>query len=133
MSKLHRIITQRQNESFVNTSRRLLKNRNKTFPAVCYFTWKLQLVPNGPRTIAPEENCPPTPILTLTLNQTLTLPGGNLPRGQLSGHRPKYFVNYCSAFIQTFFSRNLLSQQVLRTSVFVNSNVWHFFTYLLTN
>ena len=27
------------------------------------------------RTIAPEENCPPTLILTLTLNQTLTLTG----------------------------------------------------------
>ena len=41
----------------------------------------------GSRTIAPQESCPPTLILTLTLNQTLTLTGGNFPRGQLSGHR----------------------------------------------
>ena len=27
-----------QNESFVNTSRKLLKNRNETFPAVPYLT-----------------------------------------------------------------------------------------------
>ena len=35
-----------QNESFVYTSRKLLKNRNSTFPAVRYFTRKLELVPN---------------------------------------------------------------------------------------
>ena len=29
-----------QNESFVDTSRKLLKNRNETFPAVRYFTMK---------------------------------------------------------------------------------------------
>ena len=36
---------------------------------------------DGSRAIAPEENCPPTIILTLTLNQTLTLTGGQFPRG----------------------------------------------------
>ena len=33
-----------QNESFVNTTRTLLKNRNYTFSVVCSFTWKLELV-----------------------------------------------------------------------------------------
>ena len=37
----------------------------------------------GSRTIAPEKNMPSTPKLTLT--QTLTQPGSNFPRGQLSG------------------------------------------------
>ena len=35
-------------------------------------------------TIAPEENCPATVNLTLTLTQYLNLTGGNFPRG----HRP---------------------------------------------
>ena len=35
----------------------------------------------GARKIAPDENCPPALILTLILNQTLTLTGG-----QFSGH-----------------------------------------------
>ena len=42
-----------------------------------------------------EENCPPTLILTLTLNQALTLTGGNFPRGQLSGHRLKLSNQDC--------------------------------------
>ena len=33
-----------QNESFVNTSRKLLENSNETFPVMRYFTWKLELV-----------------------------------------------------------------------------------------
>ena len=33
-----------QNGSFVNISRKLLENRNETFPAVRYSTWKLELV-----------------------------------------------------------------------------------------
>ena len=33
-----------QNESFVNTRRRLVKNRNQTFLVVRYVTWKLELV-----------------------------------------------------------------------------------------
>ena len=36
-------------------------------------TYKMRL--NGFRTTAPEENCPPTLTLTLTINQTLTLTG----------------------------------------------------------
>ena len=44
---------------------------------------------NGSRSIAPEENCPPTPKLTLTQTQTLTGEGGgNFPREQLSGCPP---------------------------------------------
>ena len=35
-----------QNETFANTSRKLLKNRNETFPVMRYFTWKLELVSN---------------------------------------------------------------------------------------
>ena len=34
-----------QNENSVNTTRKLLGNKNGTFPAVYYFTWKLELVP----------------------------------------------------------------------------------------
>ena len=33
-----------QNKNFVNTSKTLPKNGNKTFPVVCYFIWKLELV-----------------------------------------------------------------------------------------
>ena len=44
---------------------------------------------NGSRSIAPEENCPPTPKLTLSQTQTLTGEGGgNFPREQLSGCPP---------------------------------------------
>ena len=35
-----------QNENLVNASKRLLNNRNETFPLVRYFTWKLQFVSN---------------------------------------------------------------------------------------
>ena len=35
-----------QNESFVNTRKKLLKNRNYKFPVVHYFTRKLELVPD---------------------------------------------------------------------------------------
>ena len=42
---------------------------------------------NGSRTIGPEENCPPTPKLTLGQTATLTS-GGNFSRGQLSGCPP---------------------------------------------
>ena len=38
------------------------------------------------RKIDPEENCPPALILTLILNQTLTLTGGQFSTGQFSGH-----------------------------------------------
>ena len=44
----------------------------------------------GSRAIAPEKNCPPTLILTLTLNKILTLTGGNFPLGQMSGHHLFY-------------------------------------------
>ena len=33
-----------QNESYDNTSRKLLGNSKETFPVVGYFTWKLELV-----------------------------------------------------------------------------------------
>ena len=47
--KFHRMIAQCpvlsfQNESFVNTGRKLLENRKETFPVVRYFTRKLELV-----------------------------------------------------------------------------------------
>ena len=35
-----------QNESFVNTSRKLLKSRNWTFPVARHFKWKPELVSN---------------------------------------------------------------------------------------
>ena len=48
VSRLQRMIAQPscQNESFVNTSRKLLKNRNETFPVIFYFMRKLELVSN---------------------------------------------------------------------------------------
>ena len=33
-------------ENFINTSKRLLENRNWTFPVVHYFTWKLEFFSN---------------------------------------------------------------------------------------
>ena len=51
-------------------------------------------VKHGSRTIAFEENCPPT--LTITL--TLTLTGGNFPRGQLSRHLKGNEQNEVSKF-----------------------------------
>ena len=46
ISRLHRIIAWCSVllPSFVNTSKKLLKNRNWTFPVGCYFTEKLQFV-----------------------------------------------------------------------------------------
>ena len=45
------------------------------------------VIQRGSRTIALEENCLPTPKLTLT--QTLAITGGgNFSRGQLSDHPP---------------------------------------------
>ena len=35
-----------RNENFVSTSKNLPKNRNWTFPVVCYFTWKLEFASN---------------------------------------------------------------------------------------
>ena len=35
-----------QNENFVYTSKKLLKNKNQTFPIVRYFTWKLESASN---------------------------------------------------------------------------------------
>ena len=51
-------------------------------------------VKHGSRTIAFEENCPPT--LTITL--TITLTGGNFPRGQLSRHLKGNEQNEVSKF-----------------------------------
>ena len=35
-----------QNQNFVNSSKKFLKNINQTFLVVCYFTWKLEFVSN---------------------------------------------------------------------------------------
>ena len=35
-----------QNQHFVNTSNKILRNRNETFSVARYFTWKLKLVSN---------------------------------------------------------------------------------------
>ena len=53
-------------------------------------------VKHGSRTIAFEENCPPT--LTITLTLTLTLTRGNFPRGQLSRHLKGNEQNEVSKF-----------------------------------
>ena len=66
---------------------------NKVIVSVDILSWGLfmtfsvnLLFVDGSRKIAPEENCPPpAPILTLILNQTLTLAVGNFPHGQFSG------------------------------------------------
>ena len=34
-----------QNENFVNTSKKVLKNRNWTFPVIPHFTWKTRVCP----------------------------------------------------------------------------------------
>ena len=63
---------------------------NKVIASVDILSWGLfmtfsvnLLFVDGSRKIAPEENCPPAPILTLILNQTLAV--GNFPHGQFSG------------------------------------------------
>ena len=33
-------------KSFVDTSKKLLKNRNQNFAVFCHFTWKLEFVSN---------------------------------------------------------------------------------------
>ena len=70
---------------------------NKVIVSVDILSWGLfmtfsvnLLFVDGSRKIAPEENCappppPPAPILTLILNQTLTLAVDNFPHGQFSG------------------------------------------------
>ena len=46
--KPHKTIAQRSvshpNKGFVNTSKKLLKNRNWTFPIASYFTWRLEFL-----------------------------------------------------------------------------------------
>ena len=51
---------------------------------------------HGYRKISPEENGTPALILTLILNQTLTLTGGNFPRGQFSGYPVRFQKNKIS-------------------------------------
>ena len=55
--------------------------------STAYFLYGL--MENSSRKTVPEENYPPALILTLILNQTLTLTGGDFPRGQFSGHHGK--------------------------------------------
>ena len=62
VSKLHRMIAQwpvppPQNESFVDTSRKPLENRNETVPLVRYFTWKLELVSDTLSVIVETVSC----------------------------------------------------------------------------
>ena len=45
----------KESESFVDTSRKLLKKRNETFPVVRYFTCKIELVSNILRVIVGYE------------------------------------------------------------------------------
>ena len=59
ISKLHRNIAQGpvlppRNQNFASTSKNLLKNRNRTFPAVLYFTWKPETAYNTLWMIAGE-------------------------------------------------------------------------------
>ena len=51
----------------------------------------------GSRKIAPKENCPPALIITLILNQTLTLTGRQFSSGQFSGHHFKR-LKYLNTF-----------------------------------
>ena len=50
---------------FVNTSKKLLNNRNWTFPAMCYFTWKLEFVSNILSMIVERETEYVATILTI--------------------------------------------------------------------
>ena len=47
------------------------------------FLFKLAGIGDGSRKIDPEENCAPTLILTLTLNQTLILTGAQFSSGAI--------------------------------------------------
>ena len=69
------------------------------------------------RTIAPEQNCPPTPKLTLT--QTLNLNGGNFLRGQLSGCPPTLKVTLTLTQTPT-----LTGGAIVRTPFLVPVVVW---------
>ena len=74
ISELHRILPSAQfsrNENFVSTNKNLLKNRNWTFPAVHYFTWKLEVVPNI-WWMSVDSTCP-FPQLQKELNKSLKL------------------------------------------------------------
>ena len=53
----------------------------------------------GSRTIAPEENCPPS--LTQPLTQTLTLPGGQFSSRAII--RTPIFTNSSTEFLLKFF------------------------------
>ena len=47
---------------------------------------------------SPPRKLPPTLILTLTLNQTLTLTGGNFPWELLYGHQLIYTLVFLGVF-----------------------------------
>ena len=61
----------------------LLGTNKGSHPEKSHFIKSAFYIWRGSRTIAPEENCPPTLILTLTLNQTQTLTGGQFSRHPL--------------------------------------------------
>ena len=48
-----------QNKSFVDTSKKLLKNRNQNFSVFPYFTWKLEFVQNKQHPKTPNSLIPP--------------------------------------------------------------------------
>ena len=73
---------------------------------------------NGSRTSAPEENCPQTLILTLNLNQTLTLTMGQLSSGGIVGTPVEIYVLDVPHFIKR--------QKVFL--VFTKRIVYHFYT-----
>ena len=58
-----------QNQRFVNTRRKLLKNRNWTFLVVHYFTWKLELVSDILWVVAVKEKFDKKIELTDKINQ----------------------------------------------------------------
>ena len=93
-------------------------------------------ISDGSRTIAPEENYPPTLTVTVTLTQALTLTevgGGNFPLGQLSRRHFRLnkenfakgfvfynFLNLFVAVLSTSFEiqpQNILQGKVFFTTV----------------
>ena len=95
---------------------------------------------NGSRKIPHDENCPPALILTLILNQTLTLTGRQFSSGQFSGHhfkRLKYLntfnflrriIKIKSKHLNVVLKRKEISKEfsLFANTFFLLSHIWCF-------
>ena len=76
--------------------------QNQLFLHGFYLSSSIYLSIHGSRTIVPEENCSPTLILTLTLNQTLTLTEGQFSSGAIV--QTPYIYIYIYIYIYVYIS-----------------------------